>query len=347
MSARRALDDGLGVRTIAQDPTGRGLIEVLDVASPLAASEAFESALRARAACCAGLPDGYASVRRIERDGSSLRVIADHVEGLRLPDLLQEAIKSNTPLPLPAQLELASQIVHAVAGLHALGGIFHGAINPAHIVVTRSGSIVLTDCVFGAAIEVLGRNREQLWREFRVAMPSSASLPRFDQRSDVTQLGATVLAVALGRSLRGDEYPRPVTDVVMAATLAARPGETGTAASGLRTWLQQALMLHPRALFASGADAERVFNELFAANASRRAGAAVYQAAIRRIFGETPASAQAAQVAAAWSGATDVHPAAPPFESIPTAADGQPPVSSEARPLSSIFRSVFTNFRAS
>ena len=58
---------------------------------------------------------------------------------------------------------------------------------------------MLTDAVFGPALEGLGRNREQLWREFGLALPASASLPRFDQRSDVTQVGAVVLAIAIRR----------------------------------------------------------------------------------------------------------------------------------------------------
>ena len=59
-----------------------------------------------------------------------------------------------------------------VAARHAdgSGGIAHGAINPAHVLLTNDGRIMLTDCVFGAGLEVLQRNREQLWKDFGLAI---------------------------------------------------------------------------------------------------------------------------------------------------------------------------------
>jgi hypothetical protein len=223
----------------------------------------------------------------------------------------------------------------------------HGAITPAHIVITRSGKVMLTDAVFGPALETLERNREQLWREFRVAMPQSATLPRFDQRADVTQLGATVLALTLGRSLRQDEYPRAINEVVIAATLAARPGETGTSTSALRMWLQQSLHLHPRAVFASCVEAEKGYNEVLGPAAVRRGGAAAFQTSVRRIFGDTQESSEAMRVAAAWSNPAAMYPPAPPLAPVvPSSRPAPPSTHDDDRPLSSVFRSVFPNLRA-
>jgi hypothetical protein len=331
----RSLDDGLGVRRVETDARDGSTVEVLDVSPDLAARDGFEAALRARAARFSDVPiDGLASVRRIERAGGVLRVIADHVDGLRLPDLLHEAVTSNVPLPQPAALELARQIVHIVSALHQLPGLSHGAIAPSHVVVTRAGRVVLTDAIFGPALEGLQWNRERLWKEFRVAMPSSATLPRFDQRADVAQLGATVLAVALGRSLRVEEYPRAVNEVVMAATLAARPGETGTSTSALRMWLQQALHLHPRATYSSAVDAEGAFADVLGVAAARRGGAAAFQHSIRRIFGDTSASAEAAAVADAWSKRGVVHsaPARRVVSPARPATSPSAPTASPARP---------------
>jgi hypothetical protein len=347
-NAERRFEDGLGVRRIQTDTRDGSTIEVLDVAPALANHPGFEAALRARAARFSDVNiDGLSLVRRIERVGPALRVVADYVDGLRLPDLLHEAVKGNIPLPQPAGLDLAWQIVHLVSQLHQLPGMSHGAITPAHVVITRSGKVVLTDAVFGPALETLERNREQLWRDFRIAMPSSATLPRFDQRADVTQLGATVLALTLGRSLRADEYPRAINEVVIAATLAARPGETGTSTSALRMWLQQSLHLHPRAVFASGVEAEKGYNEVLGPAAVRRGGAAAFQTSVRRIFGDTPESSEAVRVAAAWSNAATTYPAPRPIAPAPPATHPTPPPSrDDDRPLSSVFRSVFPNLRA-
>lgn len=347
-ASTRIFEDGLGVRRVETDPRDGSTIEVLDVSPALAAQAGFEDAIRARVEWFAKTPiDGVAAVRRVERDGSSLRVVADHVEGLRLPDLLHEAVKGNAPLPQAAALELAGRIIRIVSALHQAPGLSHGSITPAHVVVTRKGRVVLTDAVFGSAIEGLQRNREQLWREFRLALPSSASLPRFDQRADVAQLGATILAVTLGRSLRADEYPRATNDVVIAATLAARPGETGTAASALRMWLQQALYLHPRATMATAIDAERAFDDVLGPVVARRGGATMFVSAVRQVFGDTPAAAEAAQVAAAWSAADGVAPAAGVIHPVEPLPDPIPAGADTPRPLTALFRSVFPIFRTS
>jgi hypothetical protein len=78
-----------------------------------------------------------------------------------------------------------------------------------------------------------------------------------------------VLAVALRRPLRDDEYPRGAADLVVAAT----SDLSAVGASALRMWLQQALQLHPRSMFASAVEAERAFAALTSTPGLRRAGA--------------------------------------------------------------------------
>jgi hypothetical protein len=343
------LEDGLGIRRIQSDAQDGSTIDVLEISAALTALAGFENAVRERIDRLAGeTVEGVARARRIERDETTLRVVADHVDGLRLPDLLREAAKGNVPLSQPAALELAGRLIRIVSSLHRIPGFSHGAITPSHVVVTRSGDVVLTDAVFGSAIEGLQRNREELWNDFRVAMPASASLPRFDQRADVAQLGATVLAMVLGRPLRASEYPRAINEVVIAATLAAKPGETGTSASALRMWLQESLCLHPRANFASALDAERAFAQMLGPAAARRGGAAQWQSAVKRIFGETPAVAEAVKVAAEWSQPEIVHHAATPIDHEDVLREPMAPVEGDSpRPLSALFRSVFPLFRAS
>jgi hypothetical protein len=336
----RDLGDGLGIRHVETDVRDGSLVEVLEIAPAIAGAEGFEPSLRARAARMASVHvEGLTSVRRIERSGAALRVIADHVPGLRLPDLLHESLKGNIPLIQPAALELAGQIVRIVSALHQVPGLCHGAITPAHVVITRTGEVVLTDGIFGSALEGLQRSREQYWREFRVALPPSAGMPRFDQRADVAQLGATVLAVALGRPLTADEFPRAVNEAVTAATIGTRPGETGTSASALRMWLQEAMFLHPRATLNSAVDAERAFDEVLGPAVVRRGGAAAFQYVVQGIFGDTAASAAAAQMAAAWSLPDVVHPAplAPAPDPVPLDTDPHP--DDARRPITSIIRS--------
>ena len=79
---------------------------------------------------------------------------------------------------------------------------------------------------------------------------------------------AVVLAIALRRRLRDNEYPRCAADLVIAAT--ADPAAPG--ASALRMWLQQALQLHPRSMFASAIEAQRGFLEITSAPGLGRTG---------------------------------------------------------------------------
>jgi hypothetical protein len=185
-------------------------------------------------------------------------------------------------------LELASSIVTALATMHErMPTIAHGALTPAHIVLRRDGTTVLTGAVYGDALQALQRNREHLWRDFGIALPTAASLPRFDQRGDVTQLGAVVLAITQRRSLRRDEYPKRVQEMAMSAAVT----DNSATDSKLRAWLQDALQLQGRVTFGSGVDAARAFRDVLPPREERALEALSLQTAIRQLYGESAASA--------------------------------------------------------
>ena len=271
-----SLDDGLGIRRVESD--GRTQTEILALAPVLANHPIVEQAIRTRAARYADLDVRLlASVRRLDRSGASFNIITEMPAGVRLSHLLTHLESTGEAMPEPAIVELASLIINAVASLHAWpGGLAHGAINPAHMLLTNDGRVLLTDGVFGGGLEALQRNREALWKEFRLAIPPAASLARFDQQTDVTQMGASILALILQRPLRAAEYPRGASDLVMTATEAA--SLSGSAAGlTLRTWLQAALQIHARVAFRSAVDAQRAFSELASTRHSRGEGAAAIQ----------------------------------------------------------------------
>ena len=281
-----SLNDGLGIRRIESD--GRTHTEILELTPALAAQPVFEQAVRGRASRYADLDiRSFAPVRRVERTGASLHVVSEMPAGVRLSSLLGHLESTGEVVPESAMLELASLVINAVASLHAWpGALAHGAINPAHVLLTNDGRIMLTDCVFGAGLEVLQRNREALWKEFGLAMPAAASLARFDQQADVTQMGALILGIILQRPMRAHEYPRGVSDLVVTATESSSvPGAPGSA-SALRMWLQEALQIHPRLAFRSAVEAQRAFADIGSTPTGRRAGAMALQVLLRTTCGE-------------------------------------------------------------
>lgn len=319
-----SLDDGLGIRRIESD--GRSPVEILELAPALCGQPILEQAIRSRASRYADLDiRAFAPVRRVERAGETLRIVSEIPTGIRLSHLLSHLESTGEVVSESAMLELASLVINAVASLHAWpGGIAHGAINPAHMLITSDGRVVLTDCVFGAALEVLQRNRESLWKEFGLAMPAAATLARFDQQADVTQMGAAILAIILQRPMRAHEYPRGVTDLVVTATESAVVSGAAGSSPALRTWLQQALQIHQRLAFRSGVDAQRAFADIGTTPGSRRAGAMALQVLLRTTFGEPVRQGPAlnpSQSPAATRGPVDPQPQVQrprpnPFDSI-------------------------------
>lgn len=286
-----SLGDGLGTRTLLAD-SGHGQLEMLEVSADLATSPSAEQAIRSRAARVAELRgQPCAVVRRVERVTSALRVVAHAPAGVRLSTLLLHLELRAEALPEVAVIELAASLAAPLAAIHRLpGGVAHGALCPAHVLVAIDGSVVLTDCVFGAALSTLARTREQFWRDFGLALPPGPDLPRFDQRADVTQLAMVVLSMGLRRPLQPDEYPRAVSPLILRATDGSTEGGPTPA---FRVWLQRAFQLDGHAAFNSAVDAERALTEIAAGANERRAAARAIQALVRKVraqpLAETPA----------------------------------------------------------
>jgi hypothetical protein len=119
-------------------------------------------------------------------------------------------------------------------------------------------------------------------------MPPAASLARFDQQTDVTQMGASILALILHRPLRASEYPRGVSDLVMTATESASLAGSAASEFTLRTWLQGALQIHVKLAFRSAVEAQRSFSDIAKTRESRSEGATALQALMRTMCAEPP-----------------------------------------------------------
>ena len=285
--------DGFGTRLVEQAPK-LGRVERLTLSASLATAGS-EQAIRARAAHLTRLSPGTVGrALRIEHKGTAVSIVNEMPDGVTLSDILA-ALEFNTfTLSDEEALELAALVVKAAGMMHeTLGTLAHGALSPGHVVVTRQGSIVFTGAVFGDAIRALRRNREQLWREFGLALPPSDGVPTFDQHADVAQLGALVLAIGQRRWLARDEFPNHISDLISATSI----GSNAQTNTRLRTWLQNAMQLQGRVVFDSCTEAARKFNRVLPRGGSDEAEALALRAAILQFCGES----STAPAASTWS----------------------------------------------
>lgn len=259
--------DGLGERVVAADGATGELLQILRLRPSLTAVPSFEFALRERTARLANFRHAYyARVRRVDRamaPTSALAVVSDHLEGTRLSDILRVAHEKQLQLDINTALCLIRQLVPAVAVLHENArDVAHGLIAPERLIVTPNARLVIVEHVLGAAIEQLQYGRDRLWQEFRVAMPPSAGLPRFDHRADVTGMGLVSLALILGRPLGADEYPHRVPDLLNQARERSALGEEQPLSPPLRMWLERSLQIDVRRSFASAPEAMAALEEV-------------------------------------------------------------------------------------
>lgn len=258
--------DGLGDRVVAVDAATGELLQVLRLRAELHQVPSFEFALRERASRLANFRHAYyARVRRVDRHPNGLAIVSDHVEGIRLSEMLRAAAQRRLHLDLNAALCLLRQLAPSVALLHENArDVAHGLLAPERIVVTPRARLVIVEHVLGSAVEQLRYSRERLWREFRVAVPASAGSARFDHRADVVAVGTIALALVLGRPIDDEEYPQALGTLLNSARARSAMGEEQPLPAPLKAWISRALQIDGRNAFASAVEAQAAFEEMLA-----------------------------------------------------------------------------------
>jgi hypothetical protein len=240
-------------------PSGEQL-EILAIRDELASVAAFEAALKERLDALATFrTKSFAHIRGLLRHADkspALAVAAEWSGGTRLSQILSIADDQLLGIDIRVALDITRQLVHAVAVLHHnLPGISHGAIGPERIAVTRDARVVVLEYGFGAALATLGYSQDKYWKELSIPLPNPADPPRFDQRTDMMQIGAVALALLAGRPLGKEEYPdklRALADRLWAVTPA---GAIEPLPFTIRTWLTRALQMDDTRSFPSAVEA--------------------------------------------------------------------------------------------
>lgn len=258
--------DGLGDRVVAVDAATGDLLQILRVRPQLLAVPSFEFALRERAARLANFRHAYyGRVRRIDRHPAGLAIVSDHVEGVRLSEILRVASERRLQLDLNAALCLLRQLVPSLALLHENArDVAHGLVAPERLIVTPRARLVVVEHVLGSAVEQLQFNRERLWQELRVALPPTVGMGRFDHRADVTAIGLVALALVLGRPIGPDEYPHRIGQLLNDARARSVGSADQPLPPALHNWIARALQLDPRQGFTSATEAQVALEDALA-----------------------------------------------------------------------------------
>ncbi|HUU34166.1 MAG TPA: hypothetical protein VMW48_08880, partial [Vicinamibacterales bacterium] len=276
--------DGLGRRVVRVGRNDATPTEHLLIDPVLANHAGFAAALRARVAHLHGRRlTSYARVHGVEGDGQgSLGIVSDHVRSWRLADLLDVAESENLTFDIGVVMLLLRQLLPTAALLGTQSrDTASGALGPEHLLLTPQARLVLTDYVFGSAIEALGWPGERLWRTLRVATPPGGESKAVSPRGDVVQVGLTVLSLIVGRRLRDDEFPERLEDLVTSSRQKTPSVIHAPLSAPLRDWLLRALQLQSKS-FGTLFDAQMALERLLTAEPSLLAEPAELENAVAR-----------------------------------------------------------------
>jgi hypothetical protein len=150
------------------------------------------------------------------------------------------------------------------------------------MIVTPQARLVIAEHAFGPALEKLNHGRDKLWREYRVAMPPSAGLPRANQRADANAVGGMALSLLLGRVLEIEEYPAELPALVESVR-EYRDGTPSALSPSFANWLTRALQFDVRTSFQTPAEAQLAFESVLASGRSYVTTSAAFDQWVKRI----------------------------------------------------------------
>jgi PEGA domain len=245
--------DGLGYRVLGFDKKTGDRLEMLRVRPQFSGQSAFENALRERLRRLSEFRNpAFARVRQIDRlsgQAAGIAIVSNHVEGVRLADVLSVAESYQVRVDIDTTLCLVRQLASAIASLHTCGSdISHGCIGPERLLLTPDARLVVTEYVLGSSLEAMQWSREKFWQEYRILLPAGPDPATFDQQTDVCQVGLLALALLEGRGVYAErQYPLPLAERLKQAREIPVSGNVQPLKPSFTTWLSRALQMDSNA----------------------------------------------------------------------------------------------------
>ncbi|WP_437735135.1 protein kinase domain-containing protein [Sorangium sp. So ce1335] len=244
-------------------------------------------------------------------------IVSEYVEGEQLGALSSAAGAEG--LPLPVALRIAADVLRALASAHAAEpALFHGELNPTHVLVGVDGVARVSGLGVARAIAGLApmgtRNPDRLAYaapERVKAMATHTAAP-LDARADLFSVGVILWELLSRQRLFSSKLETAVVQKVQTAPIPPLAGVAGGAIPAeVGEVVRTALERDPALRFGS---ASAMLAALEAAGAGRIAATEDVAAVVSRLAGKTiePRRTMIAAAMAGTAGATGSRPAPPP-----------------------------------
>jgi eukaryotic-like serine/threonine-protein kinase len=211
------------------DLGGERLVVVKQILPLLSASSEFSQLLIGEAKVVAALSHGnIAQVFDLGREGETLYIAMEYVEGFDLRDLLKHCSKNRVPLPVEFALLIVIEALRALDYAHRKKddagrelGIVHRDVSPSNVLISFDGEVKLCDFGIARAMGASGSlPDEAIQGKTGYMSPEAAQGAVLDARSDVFAAGIILWELLAGRRLyRGEGGQPPSLDQAAAAQI--------------------------------------------------------------------------------------------------------------------------------
>lgn len=197
---------------------GERLAVVKQMLPFLSSSREFSQLLIDEAKLAAQLSHGnIAQVLDLGREGETLYIAMEYVEGFDLRDLLRHCSRQRVPLPVEFSLLVVIETLRALDYAHRKKnedgeplGVVHRDVSPSNVLISFDGEVKL--CDFGIA-RAIGAGEdvpeEAIQGKAGYMSPEAAEGEPLDGRSDVFAVGVILWELLAGRRLYKGEQGRP------------------------------------------------------------------------------------------------------------------------------------------
>jgi eukaryotic-like serine/threonine-protein kinase len=178
------------------------LVVIKEVAPKLARDERFAEMLAGEARLAAELR--HAAVVQVEdlgREGDSLFIAMEYVEGLDLRELLRCCARQKVKFPVEFSLLIVTEVLRALVYAHRMG-VIHRDVSPSNVLLSFDGEIKLCDFGIARAHALCALPAEEaLQGKAGYMSPEHARGEVVDARSDVFSLGILLWELLSGRKM--------------------------------------------------------------------------------------------------------------------------------------------------